>query len=76
MHKATIRFWKIYDSLPEHVQKIAKRNFDLLKVDPLHPSLHFKKIGNFWQFEWGLTTELLQSKMARISFGGALHSRQ
>jgi len=54
MHKATIRFWKLFERLPDHIQKIAKRNFNLLKTDPLHPSLHFKKVGNFWSVRVGI----------------------
>lgn len=48
MHKTTSRFWKNYEKLPVSIQKIAKKNFNLLKEDPLHPSLHFKRIGKFW----------------------------
>jgi len=62
MHKATARFWKLFDSLPEHIQKIAKRNFDLLKMDPLHPSLHFKKVGNFWSVRVGARHRALAVK--------------
>lgn len=29
------------------VQKLADRNFELLKANPQHPSLHFKKIGRY-----------------------------
>jgi hypothetical protein len=48
MHKTTSRFWKNYHSLLASIQKLAKKNFNLLKQDPLHPSLHFKRIGKFW----------------------------
>jgi len=27
---------------------MARRNFDLLKENPRHPSLHFKKVGKLW----------------------------
>ena len=46
-HYASRKFWQCYDSLPEEVQKLADKNFALLKENPGHPSLHFKKIGNF-----------------------------
>ncbi|MEA3396728.1 MAG: hypothetical protein U9R05_04635, partial [Chloroflexota bacterium] len=39
------RFWQHYQALPKKVQKLAAKNFQLLKTDPHHPSLHFKKIG-------------------------------
>jgi non-heme chloroperoxidase len=31
-----------WQSAPESVQKLSKKNFELLKTDPSHPSLHFK----------------------------------
>lgn len=48
------RFWKCFENLPDPVQKISKKNFGLLKVNPSHPSLHFKKIGTFWYVRAGL----------------------
>ncbi len=62
MYKTTTRFWKLFESLPEHIQKIAKRNFDLLKIDPLHPSLHFKKVGSFWSVRVGINHRALAVK--------------
>jgi hypothetical protein len=32
-------------SITCRIQKLADKNFDLLKADPHHPSLHFKKVG-------------------------------
>lgn len=54
MHHTTDRFWKCFKKLPDPVQKISKRNFHLLKINPLHPSLHFKKVGKFWSVRIGL----------------------
>ena len=54
MHRATDRFWRRFTTLPEAVQDVAKKNFDLLKHNPSHPSLHFKKVGNFWSVRAGL----------------------
>ena len=49
MHYTTRKFWQYYENLPVNIQRIADRNYELLKVDPSHPSLHFKKIGNkYW----------------------------
>lgn len=45
MHRATRRFWKLFAELPESTQAVARNNFELLKHDPSHPSLHFKKVG-------------------------------
>lgn len=48
MHRTTERFWRCFDHLPEYIQKTAKNNFELLKTNPSHPSLHFKKVGGVW----------------------------
>ena len=47
-HFANPSFWKLYDKLPKDIRKIADQKFDLLKKDPRHPSLYFKKVGRFW----------------------------
>ncbi len=55
MHYTIRRFWKCYDALPESVQKNADECYELLKQDPSHPSLHFKKIGKkYWSVRAGL----------------------
>jgi len=41
MHKTTTRFWSCFDSLPLHIQDLVRKNFELLKQNPQHPSLHF-----------------------------------
>lgn len=33
---------------------MADRGYGLLKVDPRHPSLHVKKVGEFWSVRVGL----------------------
>ena len=43
-HLTLPRFWQHYEQLPRGVQELADKNFDLLKADPHHPSLHFKKV--------------------------------
>jgi hypothetical protein len=53
MHNTTKRFWKCYDALPEEVQRVADQNYELLKTDPSHPSLHFKKVGDYWSVRAG-----------------------
>lgn len=55
MHYTTRKFWKYYENLPANIQRSADRSYELLKVDPSHPSLHFKKIGNkYWSVRIGL----------------------
>ena len=48
MHKTTDEFWEGFSNLSQSVQERAKKQFELLKENPSHPSLHFKKIGKFW----------------------------
>lgn len=47
------RFWELYDALPVKTRQLADKNFDLLKRDPQHPSLHFKRVGRFWSVRVG-----------------------
>lgn len=49
-HQTFTRFWKRYYELPKSVQEVADKNYELLKVNPFHPSLHFKKVGRRQQF--------------------------
>ena len=46
-HVASPGFWACYKALPVAVRNLADKNFALLKDDPTHPSLHFKKVGRF-----------------------------
>jgi hypothetical protein len=53
-HFASPAFWAAYERLPERVRALADRNFALLKADPQHPSLHFKRVGRYWSARVGL----------------------
>jgi mRNA-degrading endonuclease RelE of RelBE toxin-antitoxin system len=46
-HYAAPSFWKRYEALPEAVRELADKQFQLLKSNPRHPSLHFKGVGRF-----------------------------
>ncbi len=48
MHYAHPKFWHHYHQLPTGIRNLADKNFKLLKQNPNHPSLHFKRIGRFW----------------------------
>jgi hypothetical protein len=52
-HITTPRFWRAYDHLPESVRELADKNYALLKENPQHPSLHFKKVGDYWSVRVG-----------------------
>jgi hypothetical protein len=45
-HFAIADFWKKYNALPLMVRERADQKFSLLKMNPQHPSLRFKKIGD------------------------------
>ncbi len=53
-HFASSRFWSCYERLPESVRRLADKNFELLKANPQHPSLHFKKVGGYRSVRVGL----------------------
>jgi hypothetical protein len=53
-HFASPEFWGLYRQLPQVVQKLADRNFALLKNDPRHPSLHLKKVDPYRSVRVGL----------------------
>jgi hypothetical protein len=36
------------------VRRVADRNFALLRENPKHPSLHFKKTGIYWSARAGI----------------------
>jgi len=44
-HRAAANFWKEYGALPEDIRRRADKQFSLLKLNPQHPSLEFKKVG-------------------------------
>jgi hypothetical protein len=59
MHRTTSRFWILLDRLPEGIQTVARKNFELLKDNRSHPSLHFKKVGKFWSVRAGINHRAL-----------------
>jgi hypothetical protein len=48
------KFKPLYDSLPPRVKALVDKNFTLLKRNPKHPSLHFKRIkDDLWSARVG-----------------------
>ena len=45
---ANPRFWKAYGELPPEIQRLARKNYRLWKMNPKHHSLRFKKVGEVW----------------------------
>ncbi|MCX6623664.1 MAG: hypothetical protein NTY38_21870 [Acidobacteria bacterium] len=67
-HSTAPDFWIRYHALPSEVQVLADRAFAVLKTDPRHPSLHFKKADRFWSVRVGLHYRALAVEVP----GGAL----
>ena len=53
-HRANPRFWRCYRDLPKDVQSLADKSYALLRTNSGHPSLHFKKVAQFWSARVGL----------------------
>ena len=53
IHYAAPSFWRVYHEMPEQVRALADKQFQLLKSDPQHPSLHFKRVGRFYSARVG-----------------------
>ena len=53
-HTTSRRFWRCFDDLPTEVQSLARKNFELLKRDPGHPSLQFKLLSKMYSVRVGL----------------------
>lgn len=53
-HLASPKFWAFCGKLPLETQKLADENDELLKIDPRHPSLHFKNVGRIWSVRVGI----------------------
>jgi len=53
IHRTTRRFWDCYWSLPAQIRELADKSFALLRENPRHPSLRFKKVGQVWSARVG-----------------------
>jgi len=53
-HRANPKFWRFHAELPAEVRRLADENYELLRSNPRHPSLHFKKVGRFWSARIGI----------------------
>ena len=62
-HFASDSFWSAYDKLPARVRELADKNFALLKENPQHPSLHFKKVGRLWSVRVGIGHRALATEV-------------
>jgi hypothetical protein len=53
MHFTSPSFWEHYAVLSQAQRKVADQHFKLLKEDPRHKSLVFKKVGSYWSVRAG-----------------------
>lgn len=53
-HRTTAGFWKRFESQPERVQTLARKNYQLLIGDSRHPSLHFKALADHTPPLWSV----------------------
>jgi hypothetical protein len=52
-HLASPQFWTCLAALPDNVRQLARENYEILKANPYHPSLHLKRIGRYWSVRVG-----------------------
>jgi len=52
-HYASPEFWDRYVELPDFIRELADKNYELLKADPKHPSLHLKRVSKYWSVRVG-----------------------
>ena len=74
MHRPTPQFWDRFNKLPEPVQKVARKNFELLNKTRNTPHSISKKLANSGQYESALLTEHWQLRMVMITFGSGLET--
>jgi hypothetical protein len=63
-HFTTPEFWERFEQLPSAVQLLARKDFELLKQNPRHPSLRLKKAGVFWTARVGVHYRVLAKERA------------
>jgi hypothetical protein len=72
-HRATEGFWRAYQALPLAIRNRADKQFALLKTNPQHPSLQFKKVGESrGQEVWSARVTLNYLTLAVRRAGGFL----
>lgn len=72
-HRATEGFWRAYQALPLAIRNRADKQFALLKNNPQHPSLQFKKVGeSHGQEVWSARVTLNYRTLAVRRPGGFL----
>ena len=47
-HFTVPSFWECYNKLPAAIKEQADKNYELLKENSNHPSLHLKKVKDYY----------------------------
>ncbi len=63
-HHTAPEFWDAFERLPLEIQALARSNYEILKLNPRHPSLHFKKVGGQWSVRIGMGYRALGADVA------------
>ena len=53
-HYASPDFWTCFEVLPDPVKELARKNYELLKENLHHPSLHLKQVKTYMSVRIGL----------------------
>ena len=62
-HYASPAFWRSHRKLSPKIKQLARKNFDLLKENPQHASLHLKRVRKYWSVRIGLKHRALAIEM-------------
>jgi len=62
-HLTSSSFWACYNNLPLNIRKLADKNFQLIKQNVHHPSLHTKKVGKYWSVRIGKSHRALATEI-------------
>lgn len=52
-HYTSTDFWELFRNLPNEIRESACKKFELLKDNPYHSSLRFKRIDDLWSVRIG-----------------------
>lgn len=63
-HRKTKEFRQAYEALSPETRQLADKCFVLLKADPKHPSIRFKKVPAGWSARVGLNCRALAVERA------------
>jgi len=74
-HHTSPSFWAAFEELPTEIQALARANYELLRENPRHPSLHFKKVGENWSVRVGLGYRARNRCRRRSPVGMDRHAR-